>query len=163
MAHDTNFLIGKMPINLEKVNEYGLAVAIESDFALVFLDQWHLYHCSLKLDDMDYYSNNDDMEFGGDLVRFFAKELGFEDYAIIRLDYSFYGELYKNAQKTDEGGDINDLLKKLGVVVSDKEDEFNQLNLDEYRMGECFYWDGDSNWAKFHNNIIAGRIDRKEE
>lgn len=161
MAHDTNLLIGKMPINLDKVNEYGLAVAVESDFALVFLDDTHLFHCSLKLDDMNYNSDNDELEFGGDLIHFFAKEIGFNDYAIIKLDYSFYGELYKNAEKIDEGGDINKLMRKLGVIVSDKENEFHQLNLDEYRMGECFYWDGDANWAKFHNNIIAGRIDRE--
>lgn len=161
MAHDTSLLIGKTPINLHKVNEYGLAVAVEGDFALVFLDGWHLFHCSSKLDDMDYYSDNSELEFGGDLVHFFAKEIGFSDYTIIKLDYDFYGELYKNAEKIDEGGDINNLLRQLGVIVSDKENEFHQLNLDEYRMGECFYWDGDANWAKFRNNVIAGRIDRE--
>ncbi|MFA7650119.1 MAG: hypothetical protein WCY06_07305 [Flavobacteriaceae bacterium] len=164
--YSTDFLVGKMPVNLEKVNEYGLAVAIENDFAIIFLDQTHLFHSSIKFNHLKYHSDNDKMEFGGDLVHFFAKEIGLKDYVIMHFSYNntdgFYGEFYKDAQKEDEGENINDLLKKLGVVVSDKEDEFHQLNFREYSSGSYFYLVGDANRANRYNNVIAGRIDRQK-
>src|SRR5690606_39696516 len=106
-------------------------------------------------------------EFGGDLVHFFAKEIGLKDYVIMHFSYDntdgFYGEFYKDAQKEDEGENINDLLKKLGVVVSDKEDEFHQLNFREYSStGSSFYLGGEANRANRYNNVIAGRIDRQK-
>lgn len=164
--YSTDFLVGKMPINLEKVNEYGLAVAIENDFAIIFLDQFHLFHSSIKFNHLKYHSDNDKMEFGGDLVHFFAKEIGLKDYVIMHFNYTtyeFYGELYKDAQKEDEEENINDLLKKIGVIVSDKEDEFHQLNFREYSSsGSSFYLEGDANRTNRYNNVIAGRIDRQK-
>ncbi len=163
--YDTDFLVGKMPVNLDKVNEHGLAVAIENDFALVFLDQFHLFHNSIKFNRMKYHSDNEEMEFGGDLVHFFAKEIGLKDYVIMHYNYTFYdfyGELYNDAQKVDEEKNINDLLRKLGVVVSDKEDEFSQLNFKEYSSGYCFYEIGRADYISRYKNATAGRIDRQK-
>lgn len=157
MGHDTNALIGRASVNLEKIQYYGLAVAFENDFAIVFLDDYHLLHWSRKLH-LDYSTDNDDLQFGGELVHLFAKEIGFEDYVITYLSYKYYGELYRNAVKAAEG-DINIVLQQLGVEVLNTQNEFHQLNLDDYRMSECYYWKGDSNWAKFRENIIAGHIE----
>ena len=158
MGHNTNALIGRMPINLEKIKFYGLAVAFENDFAIVFLDDNHLFHWYKKLK-LDYFSNNDNLQYGGDLVIFFAKEIGLKDFIITYLCETFYGELYRDDVKIDEG-DINLMLQKIGVEVIDKRNEFDELNLNEYRMPECFYWEGDSNWAKLYKNIIGGFINK---
>ena len=158
MGHNTNALIGRMPINLEKIEFYGLAVAFENDFAIVFLDENHLFHWFKKLK-LDYFSNNDNLQYGGDLVKFFAKEIGLKDYVITYLSDTFYGELYEDAVKVDEGK-INLILERLGVEVYNSQNEFHQLNLDEYRLSECYYWDAKINWAQFRENVIAGRIDK---
>lgn len=163
--YDTDFLVGKMPINLDKLNELGLAVAIENDFAIIFLDQFHLFHSSIKFNRMKYHSDNEKMGFGGDLIHFFAKEIALQDYVILHLkNYSsaFYGEFYQDAQKVAEGEDLNDLLRKLGVKISDKEDEFNQLNFKEYQRGYCFYQVGKEEYLNNFKNVIAGRIDRQK-
>lgn len=159
---DINFLIGKMPVNLDKVKEYGLAVATESDFAIIILDYHHLFHSSIKLNIKTFISDSNEMDYGGDLVHFFAKEVGFTDYAVVQLTGVVYGELYKNALKIDEGDDINYLLRQLGVVISDNEDEFSQLNLKEYKAGLRFYLEGTDNYANRYSNVIAGNIERQK-
>lgn len=156
MGYQTEALIGKMPINLEKIEFYGLAVAIENAFAIVFLDENHLLHWSRKLD-LEYTYNQPNFEFDGELLHFFASEIELENYIIAKFDHEFYGVLYKNGERIDSGH-INPLLKKLGVKVNSKQNEFHELNLDYYRMSECYYWEGDANWAKLKDNIIAGRI-----
>lgn len=159
---DINFLIGKMPVNFDKVKEYGLAVATEDNFVLIILNYHHLFHSSIKLNIKIFLSDSNEIDFGGDLVHFFASEVGFTDYAVIQLSGAIYGELYKNAIKTDEGDDINYLLKQLGVVISDKEDEFSQLNLKEYKAGIRFYIEGADNFANRYINVIAGDIERQK-
>lgn len=156
MAHDTDILIGQMPINLDKVKEYGLAVAFESDFAIVFLDQYHLLQWSRKLN-LEFNPNNENLSLGGELVHFFAKEIGFDEYIIAYLCFGFYGVLYNNSLEVVEG-EINLVLEKLGVESSIHRSAFHHLNLDEYRMSECYYWEGNSNWANYRKNIIAGHI-----
>lgn len=159
---DINFLIGKMPVNLDKAKEYGLAVATESDFALIMLDYHHLFHCSIKFNIKIFLPDNNEIDFGGDLVHFFAKEVGLTDYAVIQLTGIVFGELYLNAIKVDEGDDINYLLKKLGVVITDKEDEISQLNLKEYKAGIRFYLEGADNFAYRYTNVIAGNVERQK-
>ncbi|MEN2401986.1 hypothetical protein GKZ90_0019510 [Flavobacterium sp. MC2016-06] len=158
MGHNTDALIGRMPINLEKLKFYGLAVAFENDYAIIFLEDSHLLNWSRKLN-LSYYSDNENLNFGGELIHFLAKEINLEKYTIVYLNDEYYGELYENNLKTDQG-DVNFVLQKLGVQRLDKENEFHQLNLNYYRMSECYYWEGESNWAKFHKNIIAGHIDK---
>lgn len=157
MGHNTDALIGRMPINLEKIKFYGLAVAFENDYAIIFLAEDHLLHWHRKLN-LSYMSDSYNLNFDGELVHFFAKEIELEEYIITYLSDYHYGELYTNTLKVDEG-QINLMLKKLGVEVINKQNEFHQLNLNYYRMSECYYWEGESNWAKFRKNIIAGHID----
>ncbi len=157
MGHDTSALIGRMPINIDKIKFYGLAVAFEDDFVIIFLDEDHLFRWSLKLN-LDYYSDNENLRFGDELIHFLAKEIELEEYIITYLSFEFYGELYKNALKIDEG-EINLILRKIGVDAYNSTDEFHKLNLDNYRMSECYYWEGESNWANLRKNIIAGHID----
>ncbi|AYN05568.1 MULTISPECIES: hypothetical protein [unclassified Flavobacterium] len=157
MGHDTSALIGRMPINIDKIKFYGLAVAFEDDFAIIFLDEDHLFRWSLKLN-LDYYSGNENLRFGDELIHFLAKEIELEEYIITYLSFEFYGELYKNALKIDEG-EINLILRKIGVDAYNSANEFHKLNLDNYRMSECYYWEGESNWANLRKNIIAGHID----
>jgi len=102
MAHDLNVLIGRIPIDLEKVSKYGLAVAIENDFAIIFLDQYHLQRWNEILN-LSFSPEIEEMEFGGELVHFFAEELGLEVYVVARLEYSFYGTLYKSGGLVDAG------------------------------------------------------------
>lgn len=158
MGHNTSALIGRMPINIEKVKFYGLAVAFEDNFAIIFLDEDHLFNWSLKLN-LNYSSDNEKLYFGGELVHFFAKEIEFEEYIITYLSHEFYGELYRSALKINEG-EINLMLKEIGVDAFNSKNEFHKLNLDDYRMSECYYWDEKLNWAKFKHNVIAGFIVR---
>ena len=125
-----------MPINLEKIKFYGLAVAFESNYAIIFLDDYHLFYWYNKLN-LNYSSDNEKLDLGGELVHFLAKEIELEEYLLVYLNDYYYAEFYKNTIKTDEG-DINLMLQKLGVKVIDKQNEFHELNLDEYRMPECF-------------------------
>ncbi|KAF2332243.1 hypothetical protein [Flavobacterium ginsenosidimutans] len=156
MGHNTSALIGRMPINIEKIKFYGLAVAFEDDFAIIFLDEDHLFQWYLKLN-LDYVSDNENLRFGDELVHFFAKEIELEDYIIAYLSYEFYGEFYKSAVKINEG-EINLMLKEIGVDAFNSKNEFHKLNLDHYRMSECYYWDEKLNRAQFKDNVIAGFI-----
>ena len=158
MGHNTSALIGRLPVKLDKIEFYGLAVAFEENYAIVFLDEDHLFHWFKKLS-LKYFSENSKLQYGNELVMYFAKEIGLEDYVITYLSDTFYGEFYKNSVKTSEGH-INLMLEKIGVEVYNSLNEFHQLNLDEYRMSECYYWDEKINWAKLKENIIAGRIDK---
>ena len=159
MAHDIDLLIGRMPINIDKVKEFGLAVAFENNFAIVFLDNSHLWHWSQKLNLKDF-SENENLNLGGELVHFFAKEIGLDEYIIAYLCFDFYGVLYKNSVVIDEG-EIDSVLKKLGVEHTSHRSAFHQLNLDDYRTAEIYYWKGDLDWVKYskNKNIIAGKID----
>ncbi|TDW49915.1 hypothetical protein EV144_102345 [Flavobacterium sp. 270] len=156
MGHNTSALIGRLPINIDKLKFYGLAVAFEDNFAIIFLDEDHLFHWNLKLN-LDYVSDNENLRFGDELVHYFAKEIQFEEYIIAYLSFEFYGELYKNAVKINEG-EINVLLQQIGVNASNSKNEFHKLNLDDYRTSECYYWE--SNKEYLGDNIIAGFIKR---
>jgi hypothetical protein len=109
MGHQTDAFIGKLPVNLEKVKFYGLGVAFEDEFAIVFLEEDHLLHWSKKLN-KSYLADEGDLSYGGELIRFFAKEIGFIDYLVVQLDYSFVGVLYQDGKMIDEG-QINPMLK----------------------------------------------------
>ena len=153
MGHLTDAFIGRTPIKLDKIKLYGLAVAFEDDFAIVFLDEDHLLNWYQKLH-LNFTSDNKNIFLGGDLVHFFAKEIGFKEYAIVKLDHEWVGVLYNEGNQIDEG-QINPMLQKLGVEVKDKENEFHQLNLNDYRLSEAFYWENDSQYVK-KANVVKG-------
>jgi hypothetical protein len=155
MGHQTDAFIGKLPVNLEKVKFYGLGVAFEDEFAIVFLEEDHLLHWSKKLN-KSYLADEGDLSYGGELIRFFAKEIGFIDYLVVQLDYSFVGVLYQDGKMIDEGH-IDPMLKKLGVKLKDKDSEFHQLNLDPYRLSEAFYWGVENIYMPQGSKVILGR------
>lgn len=157
MGHNINTLIGRLPINIDKVEKYGLAVAVENNYAIVFLDDDHLSHWSSILD-LRYYADNEDLCFGNELVHFFAQEIGLKKYVIAYLSSRFYGVLYNNAIQIVEGG-INLVLKELGVNSSGLQNEFDQLNLDEYRQAEVYYWRNEFKW-EIPANVIVGHIEK---
>ena len=125
MGHETSILIGRMPISLEKIKFYGLAVAFEDNYAIIFLDEDHLFHWYLRLN-MDYISDNENLRFGSELVHFFAKEINLEEYVIAYLSFEFYGEYYKKAVKIDEG-EINLMLKEIGVEAFNSKNELTKI------------------------------------
>lgn len=156
MGHNINTLIGRLPINIDKVEKYGLAVAVESNYAIVFLDD-HLFHWSYILD-LRYYADNEYLCFGNELVHFFAQEIGLKNYVIAYLSSGFYGVLYNNAIQIVEGG-INLVLKELGVNSNGLQNEFDQLNLDKYRHSEVYYLRNEFKW-EIPANVIVGHIEK---
>lgn len=160
MGHNICALIGKAPINENKVHQYGLAVAYENGFAIVILDEDHIYHWSKKLGINDF-SHSDDISQDHELSWFWAKELGWSKFAIIQTDY-FGGVGYQFACLYDDGArviesDINTVLEALGVVPLPNLDAFDTINLTEHRITEMYYMDN-YDITKGKTNMIRGRI-----
>jgi hypothetical protein len=162
MGHHIDALIGKLPVDIDKIRHYGLATAFENGYAIVLLDRDHLWKWS-EITGLDEVSDDMEVEvYDGGLIHFFAKEIGLKHYAVIKTDY-FAGMGDQSAILFDEGdaikkGSINQVLLSLGVIVTDKYDAFEQINLDEYRDTEYYYWSGENNWAKLREGMIAGRM-----
>ena len=155
MGHQTDAFIGKLPVDIGKINFYGLGAAFEDEFAIVFIEEDHLLHWEKKLN-KSYLADEGSLSYGGELIRFFASEIGFGDYLVVQLDTSFVGVLYQNGKMIDEG-QIAPMLKKLGVQLKDKDSEFHQLNLDSYRLSEAFYWGENNIYIPESKNVILGR------
>jgi hypothetical protein len=155
MGHQTDAFIGKLPVDIEKINFYGLGVAFEDEFAIVFIEEDHLLHWQKKLN-KSYLADEGSLSYGGELIRFFASEIGFGDYLVVQLDTSFVGVLYQDGKMIDEGR-IDPMLKKLGVQLKDKDSEFHQLNLDPYRLSEAFYWGVENIYIPAGSQVILGR------
>ena len=64
--------------------------------------------------------------------------------------------LLNNGSLTMENKSINDVLKEIDVKATHLADEFDTLNLGEYRATEYYYWH--NNIADKKENMIAGRI-----
>lgn len=162
MGHHVSAIIGKKDkTNIEAIKNYQLAAAFESDFVIIFLETYSLGYWAEKLD-LSIDSESLEIYWACPLVFFLAKEIGFEDYAIIQTDY-FAGigtqsaSLYKNGLIVLEEKSINEVLKELGVKKGSSFDEFEAINLDKYRNSERYYYDS-GNPAENMPNMIAGRI-----
>lgn len=161
MGHQLSAIIGKAPINEDKVREYQLAVAYENGYAIVILDIYSLAYWVGKLN-IDTKQVHQELPDADELSFFFAKELGWQTYAIIQTDY-FAGIGEQHAMLFDKGRpltdvlSINDVLRKLGVSAAEGKDEFDTLNLGEYRQSERYYWSA-NNLANDKINMIPGRI-----
>jgi|GEM_PF-2418800 len=161
MGHHINAIIGKLPVNEDKIGHYGLATAFEDGFAIILLDEDHIFQW-IKISGLDAVNDIDEEVYEGELIHFFAKEIGFSRYAVIKTDYfAGIGEqhaiLFDNS-KIEMRGSINQVLGSLGVVVKDKCDEFEQIALDYYRTTEYYYWQSEKNWARLKPNMIPGRM-----
>jgi len=161
MGHNICALISRKSIDEIGVKKFQLAVAFEDDFVIVILEMESIFYWSQKLD-LSIESRNEKIDWDCELVHYFAKELKMEKYALIQTDYfAGIGEqsasLYENGNLIIENKSINDVLKRLGVNKGHFADEFDTLNLGEYRTTEHYYWDN-YNFADKKTNMIAGRI-----
>lgn len=163
MGHQLNAIIGKMPINEERLRYYQLAVAYESGWAIVILDADSMWYWDEKLG-ISAIDDNESIRWVGPLVFHFAKELGMQQFAIIETDY-FSGMGEQSASLFDATGkaviankSINEVLKALGVekTITDT-DEFDAIRLGAYRATEYYYWDT-NNFAAGKTNMITGSI-----
>lgn len=160
MGHNICALIGKAPINKDKVREYGLAVAYENDFAIVILDWDQMQYWGGRLG-YSTESHSEDIDWDCELSWFWAKELGWPKFAIIQTNYfAGMGEqsacLYNNAIKVIADTNINSVLEALGVVPLPDKDAFDTINLGEYRNTESYYWTT-HNAATNKANMIEGK------
>ncbi len=164
MGHQICALISKLPIDETKVRAYSLAVAFESEFAIVILDEDSIDYWEQELG-LSSKSQSSKIEWACELVFHFAKELNMQQYALIQTDYfAGMGEqsasLYEDGKLILEHQTINAVLAKLGVERTLEKDEFDVLNLGEYHASENFYWDS-HNFADLKDHMIAGRIPKK--
>ncbi|ASS48444.1 MAG: hypothetical protein A3D31_08225 [Candidatus Fluviicola riflensis] len=162
MGHNIHAVIGKKAeTNTAIIKKYQLAAAFEKEYTIIILFDDSLFHWSDVLGS-DIESESENLRWASPIVFKIAEEIGFEKYAIIQTDY-FAGlggqiaSLYENATCLLKETDINDVLKELGVVTSGKNDEFDELNLGEYRTAELYYWD-ENNQADEMPNMIAGKV-----
>lgn len=161
MGHHICAIIGRKPVNEDAVRKYQLALAYEGDFAIIPLEQDSVWYWSEKLN-LSTESQSEEIDWACELIFCFAKELGLEKYAIIQTDY-FGGtgtqsaSLYENGKILIADKYINDVLKELGVIKTGSKDEFDTINLGEYRDSEYYYW-STNNFADKMPNMIAGRI-----
>lgn len=133
MGHHICALIGKAPINEDKVREYGLAVAYENDFAIVILDWDQMEYWDGRLG-FNSKSYSDNIDWDCELAWFWAKELGWSKFAIIQTDYfAGMGDQsacnYDHGEKVIRDASINSALEELGVTPSLNCDAFDTINL----------------------------------
>lgn len=164
MGHNINAIIGKAPINVNAVEKYGLAVAYEAEFAIIILDFESLNYWSSILNLSDE-SQSENLMWECELIFFFAQELGLEKFGLIQTNYfagigSQCAGFFDNGKKKIEG-DINIVLKQIGVERNLNLDEFDTINLAEYRESEDYYSDSDDNKALEKANMIPGRFFNK--
>lgn len=162
MGHHINAIIGrKAETNIEVIKKYQLAAAFEKEYTIVILFDDSMFHWSHILGH-SIESESENLERASPIVFQIAKEIGFEKYAIIQTDYfggmgSQLASLYENGTCLLKETGINNVLKEMGVVTTGKNDEFDELNLGEYRDAEYYYWD-ENNFADEMPNMIAGKV-----
>ncbi len=161
MGHNICAIIGQKNIKIDKIKEFALATAFENEFAIVILDFDAMLYLGSKLS-LNMDSESENIEWACELSFFISKEIGMQKYAIIQTDY-FGGmgdqcaSLYEDGKIVVKEKSINEILKKLGVINKEGLNEFDTLNLSEYRNSEYYYWD-EHNWAEKKDNMIAGKI-----
>ncbi|WP_452222087.1 hypothetical protein [Lacinutrix salivirga] len=161
MGHNISAIIGENNVNKEKIKELGLAAAFESNYVIIILD----FDAMIELEEtLNKSSDSESINLSWDckLTKFIAKEIGLEKFALIQTDYfggigEQYASYFEDERKILSEVGINEALKSLGVKTKDNQDEFDALNLGEYRESEYYYWDI-GNWAEKKENMIAGRI-----
>ncbi|WP_196884895.1 hypothetical protein [Aureivirga sp. CE67] len=161
MGHHISAIIGDKNVNKEKIKEYGLAAAFENEYVIVIFELEAM--CQLaEILDLSIKEKSEHLDWDCDLTMFLAKEIGMKKFALIQTDYfGGFGEQYaayfENGEKVLHNVTINEALKELGVRRSEELDEFDTINLGEYRHAEYYYWD-DGNFADKKENMIPGRV-----
>ncbi|MES2556318.1 MAG: hypothetical protein V4604_09225 [Bacteroidota bacterium] len=162
MGHHICAIIGKQEsANIDIIKKYQLAAAFENNYVIIILKMDSIFYWSDQLN-LSFDSESEDIDWACPLVFFFAQEIGFEEYAIIQTNYfggmgSQCASLYRNGNCILKEVDINETLKALGVTVQTKTDEFEEINLDDYRASEYYYWT-ENNLAEDQDNMIPGKV-----
>lgn len=164
MGHNICAIVGRKPINEEKLKKYQLALAYEGDYAIIILEQDSIYYWGDKLN-LSFHSASENIEWACEVTFHFAREVGLKIYGIIQTDYfAGLGEqcasLYEDGKVIIAERSIDDILCALGVIKTDSKDEFDTLNLGDYRHSEYYYWDT-NNFAEIKGNMIAGRVPKE--
>ncbi|WP_300354964.1 hypothetical protein [Fluviicola sp.] len=162
MGHHIDAIIGrKAETNIDVIKKYQLAAAFEKEYTIIILFDDSMYHWSHILG-CGIESESENLNWASPIVFQIAEEIGFEKYAIIQTNY-FGGmgdqlaSLYEHGTCLLKETEINHVLKELGVVTTGRNDEFDELNLGEYRAAEYYYWD-ENNFADERPNMIAGKV-----
>lgn len=162
MGHNIEAIVAKGPINEDKAREYKLAVAFEGDFVIVIVFSDSVLYWSDKLS-LETESLSEELYDLCETTMHFARELGIGKFAYIKTDY-FGGFGGQHAAIVEADGeivvvkDINVALKEIGVVQHPGKDEFDSINLGEYRDTEYYYWNDKNNFALRVSNMIPGSI-----
>jgi hypothetical protein len=162
MGHHINAIIGKKAeTNIDAIKKFQLTAAFEKEYTIIILENDSVCYWADKLD-YKIDSESENLHWASPIVFKIAKDIGFVKYAIIRTDYfggwgDQFASLYENSTCLIKESTINDVLKVLGVTAKAGNDEFDELNLGEYRASEYYYWD-ENNRADTRANMIAGKI-----
>lgn len=161
MGHHISAIIGSKDIDVDKLKEFGLAAAFESDLILIILDS-DATEILGEILDKSVESISDKIEWECELTCYIANVIGLRSFAIIETNYfGGIGEqaasYFENGTKTLDNVDINEALAKLGVNRKGDLDEFDSINLGDYRASYYYYWDED-NQALLKDNMIPGKV-----
>lgn len=158
MGHHIEAIITKQPVEIQKLNEFDLPLIHEAGFHIIPLDSCHTEFWGEKWGVYD----EDGEHFGGinliclNSIERLAKELGITVYALIGTDYhagvgnqaarvykdSNYVQLQHSSLNNEFGligTSINTALNEIGVIRQGGRDEFDTLNLGNYRNFESYF------------------------
>lgn len=138
MGHHITAIVTANQISTPNAEKYDLPFVVERGFTIIFLDFAHADFWENKLGIQD--EGGEEIILDCASTHFFAKELGIQRFALIHTDYfagigEQYACVYENGTQimpTTLGG-IDEALKTIGVIADGKLDEFDTLNLSEYR------------------------------
>jgi hypothetical protein len=142
--HAIEAIVAKAPINDEIAKEYDLSVFLHAGYAIIALDEDHaaFWAEKLKLESETRADNGLDRP----IIRFFARELGLNRYAVIVTAYAGgigtqYAAVYEDerALMPETEGGINAALRLIGVEAAGKNDEFDTISLGRYRSFHRYY------------------------
>lgn len=163
MIERISALVGHLPINEHKINDYGLAVSFEGDYAVVILDEEFMFYWGMKLK-LSWTVDGEKRQLTNDceLATHLAKEIGFNTFAIVESDYynrGFWGSFYVGGKPMQIDGSGYEALKRLGVQSNEEGDEFYQLNLDKHRDTEHWYSEYGRS-TPWHSRKIQGFVSK---
>jgi hypothetical protein len=138
MGHHISAIIAKLPVDLAAAAQFDLPVYIECGFAIIALDPEHADYWQQSLHILD--SQDSAIILDCAVTHYFARHIGLSRYTIIETDYAGgagtqAAVVYENQEiiMPPTHGGINAALALLGVQRSETRDEFDMLNLGEYR------------------------------
>ncbi|WP_103072161.1 hypothetical protein [Aquimarina sediminis] len=158
MGHHIEALITRQKPDKEKLLYLDIPLFTEGEFNIIPLDICHTIYWGKKWNVYDEYGEH----FGGvnliciQTIERIAKELGISDFTIIGTDYhggigNQAAIVYKKSKQAKiigtqldnkfglKGVDINSALRAIGVTKQKGIDEFDTINLSNYRNFDSLY------------------------